>query len=113
MGQKKGYKQTPEHIQRRIRRGPDHHAWKGDKAKTRSGRSRAERQYVQAQPCEHCGASNKRIDRHHKDGNTLNNDPSNIMFLCRRCHMIEDGRMEKLIELAKQNQPNAVAARWN
>jgi len=112
MGQRKGYKQTPEHIAKRIRRGMDNCHWKGDSAVTRSGRSRAERLFIQIKPCEDCGKTGVRIDRHHKDNNTLNNDPLNIKFLCRKCHMEEDGRYDRFIKLAKVNQPIAVAARW-
>lgn len=38
--------------------------------------------------CEICG-STKNIDVHHKDGNFSNNDPENLMLLCRSCHMKE------------------------
>ena len=112
-GPKMGYKQTPEHIAKRKRFGENNHNWKGDNAITRSGRSRAERLFVQKQPCSKCGASGVRIDRHHKDNNTLNNEPCNIEFLCRKCHMEVDGRLNGFIELAKLNQPKAVAARWD
>lgn len=33
-------------------------------------------------------------ERHHIDGNPLNNDPSNIMFVTTKEHMIIDGRLE-------------------
>lgn len=29
------------------------------------------------------------IDVHHRDGNAENNDPSNLVALCRRCHLGE------------------------
>ena len=61
---KRGYKQTPEHVEKRKRFGPDHHA---------------------------------RAERHHIDGNTANNKPGNIAFLCRRCHMREDGRLDAVL----------------
>lgn len=51
--------------------------------------------------------------RHHRDGNTANNKTENIIFLCRKCHMKEDGRLEQFIELARKNQPKAIIARWN
>ena len=108
-GPRRGYKQSPEHVAARIRLGADHHAWIGDKAKPKSGRSRALRRFP-ASPCCVCGAS--KSDRHHIDGNALNNEPSNISFLCRKCHMNHDGRMHEFIELAIRNQPKAVAARW-
>lgn len=76
-----------------VRHGPSHHAWKGDKAKVASGRYRARSMY-ELGDCEKCG--NPATDRHHKDGNTLNNKPRNIIPLCRRCHMIEDGRLARL-----------------
>ena len=94
-GAPKGYKQTKEHIEKRKRFGSDHHAWKGEAIKIRSGRSRALRNFL-LKPCEKCG--NPKSERHHKDDNTKNNHPSNIMFLCRKCHMKEDGRYERGVE---------------
>ena len=43
--------------------------------------------------CEQCGVSGPLLDRHHADGDDRNNDPANISVLCRRCHMLEDGRL--------------------
>jgi hypothetical protein len=59
-----------------------------------TGRSRAKRLFPAIGCCEKCGKS--KTERHHRDGNTINNDPSNIAILCRRCHMIEDGRLASL-----------------
>lgn len=70
--------------------GSSHHNWKGDNIKPASGRDRARKKFSLGN-CEIC--QKKAIDRHHKDGNTLNNSQSNIQRLCRRCHMIEDGRL--------------------
>ncbi len=108
-GVKKGYKQTPEHIQKRQRFGEEHHSYKGDDVGYKSARSRAERGYP-CRPCELCG--NTKAERHHKDGNTRNNSPENIQFVCRRCHMKVDGRYDRFIEIARENQPKAVACRW-
>lgn len=110
-GVKKGYKQTSEHVEKRKKFGEEHHAWLGNKIVRRSGRTRAERLF-QKEPCEVCGEDKKRIDRHHKDGDTKNNERTNIKFLCRKCHMREDGRYQNFINLARENQPKAVAARW-
>ena len=44
-------------------------------------------------PCERCGRPGQ---RHHADGNPLNNHPGNIKMLCVRCHMLADGRLERL-----------------
>lgn len=67
--------------------------WKGDLASRGAGRSRARALYDLG-PCEECGGAG--FDRHHRDGDTLNNDPSNVRVLCRRCHMLEDGRLDRL-----------------
>lgn len=50
-----------------------------------AGRLRAERQYRELGICESCGR-HPAHDRHHKDGNTLNNERSNVALLCRKCH---------------------------
>ncbi len=62
--------------------------------------------------CEKCSSPAK--DRHHKDGNTSNNDESNIMVLCRKCHMLEDGRLTRFRtrkRLAKEPKPCAVCGK--
>lgn len=46
------------------------------------------------QPCEVCGS--EKSERHHRDDNTLNNNPANIQFLCRKHHMETDGRLAVL-----------------
>src|SRR6185369_12100838 len=108
-GPKPGYKQSAEHVQKRKRFGPEHRNWKGDSVTTKGGRTRAIRKFPSIPKCA-CG---KLAERHHKDGNTANNDKSNIAFVCRRCHMQEDGRLARFRKLARENQPKAVAARWN
>jgi hypothetical protein len=49
------------------------------------GRKRAQRKFA-AERCEFCGSTEKRLSRHHKDGNSQNNDPNNIAILCLGCH---------------------------
>jgi hypothetical protein len=57
--------------------------------------------------CERCGTQ-PATERHHKDGNPLNNDSKNIQGVCNRCHQIIDGRLEKLkLRMKKFN-----ADRW-
>lgn len=108
---KTGYKQTPEHIKKRIKFGHSHHNWLGDKVTAKSGRSRAQRLYRTIGPCEVCG--NEKTERHHIDSNTANNASNNIAILCRRCHMQTDGRLEKLRQLAKSNLQKAILATKN
>ena len=70
--------------------------WKGEAIVCKhSGRQRAERMYSSLGMCQECG-ERPAIDRHHKDGNTTNNDPANVLFVCRSCHMKLDGRMKNL-----------------
>jgi 5-methylcytosine-specific restriction endonuclease McrA len=103
----KGYKQTPDHIASRIRVGKDHYAWLGDNVSVKGGRTRANRMYPIIGPCVICGSA--RSERHHKDGNTANNTPENIVPLCRKCHMSKDGRLELLSLLGSKNQKSGVA----
>lgn len=85
---------------RRRASGADSPRWKGDAASTHSGRRRAQAMYPIAPtecPCERWAA---KMHRHHKDGNTHNNAPENIAWLCPRCH--------------KRQHPNPTGERhWN
>lgn len=98
-GPKRGYKQSADHIAKRIKRGDSHPNFVGDAVSVRGGRTRALRAFS-PQPCEICGAG--KVDRHHRDGDTANNAPDNIGFLCRRCHMEADGRMSSFRKQAKE-----------
>jgi 5-methylcytosine-specific restriction endonuclease McrA len=93
---------TPDHLRKigEAKARERHHLWKGDDVSERSGRSRAQRWFAEKKPCQKCG-STKRPERHHVDGNTANNEPSNIMFLCRRCHMTEDGRINRMKDVRR------------
>ena len=71
--------------------------WKGHRASIGSARERARTRYP-AQCCKLCGAQN--AERHHQDGDPYNNEASNLAILCRRCHMIVDGRLESLKAMA-------------
>lgn len=74
--------------------GPRHYRWAGASATGHAGRRRAQKLFPVIGKCAKCPSKAK--DRHHIDGDTSNNDPSNIEFVCRRCHMAEDGRLERL-----------------
>lgn len=85
----KRYKLGPFHSEeakerfRQAKLGELNPQWKGDEASAQAGRLRANRLYS-TEPCEECG--DPRGQRHHKDRNTLNNERSNIEFLCASCH---------------------------
>lgn len=82
----------------KYKQGEGHYAWKGDDARPETKRERAQRRYSLS-ACERCGGS--AIDRHHRDEDTGNNAPSNVWRLCRRCHMVVDGRLERFVAMAK------------
>jgi hypothetical protein len=67
-------------------KGEAHHAWKGHAATPKRGRVRAESLFdITGQTCATCRTTPAR-ERHHLDGDPLNNDPTNVVFLCARCH---------------------------
>lgn len=68
---------------RASKMGSKNPMWKGDKATKSAGYSRAHRKF----------RAPKGKECHHKDGNPLNNDPSNIEIATRKEHMILDGRL--------------------
>jgi len=75
--------------------GENNGMWKGDLAKYKeTARERTQRRFP-LKICERC-RTKKGFDRHHIDSNVFNNIKENILILCRSCHMIIDGRMERL-----------------
>ena len=93
---------VPRFIRGHIR-GELHNGWKGDHVLPEVGRGRARSKYKSIGTCQSCQGM-KAKDRHHIDGNTMNNSTKNIRFLCRRCHMIEDGRLPRLIKMARSKR---------
>jgi hypothetical protein len=77
-----------------ARRGERNARWKGDETSPIAKRKRAQLLYKLGK-CELC--PEPATDRHHRDGNTGNNVLSNISLLCRRCHMVVDGRIQRLL----------------
>jgi len=61
--------------------------WKGDNITVGGARERAKKLFP----------TPKGYERHHKDGNPLNNHPSNIEILTRKQHMVSDGRLDGAI----------------
>lgn len=69
-----------------VRTGASNPQWKGDEIKhIQSGRRRARSIYGR-RGCSVAGCE-RIAERHHKDGNTKNNEASNIEFVCHKHHM--------------------------
>ncbi len=68
------------------RSGENGHNWRGTNVSTLAGNARCQTMYGLPTTCETCDGSESRLERHHKDEDTLNNEFENIMFLCRKCH---------------------------
>lgn len=85
------------------------HLWRGENITQISGRVRAIRIFPDAKPCKN--HPEKRGERHHKNGDTRDNSPDNIEWLCRKCHMEADGRLEKLRNSAPGRSAKALKVR--
>jgi hypothetical protein len=64
-------------------------SWKGVNITRQAGRERAVKLFP-LEPCEIC--NNPKAERHHIDGNPVNNIRTNIMFLCRKHHILIEKR---------------------
>ena len=60
-------------------------AWTGARGKPTAGRARARLLYPDLGTCEGCGDA-PAVERHHRDGDPLNNARGNVAFLCDSCH---------------------------
>lgn len=99
---KKGQKFT-ESTRKKIaeaKLGEKNPMWKGDLVGKDAAGSRARRKFK----------SQKGKEIHHLDGNPLNNNPENIVFVTRKEHMILDGRMEALIKRNEQGKGRKASA---
>ena len=82
----------------------EHHFYKGDEAIGRdTGHKRAQKIFPDLPSCEFC-QSERFIQRHHEDKNTLNNAPGNVWFLCRSDHLRSDHYCNKIIKKKKAKQ---------
>lgn len=85
--------QTPNerHQRKGVYVGPNSHKWQGG-VNPYSGMNwnelaRALKEQA-GHTCQQCGKRPKprALDVHHRDGNRRNNEPSNLIVLCRSCH---------------------------
>ncbi len=84
------------------RMGAKHHNWKGSNALKQAGNRRARRLFKLGSACVDCGKPPKH--RHHVDENPLNNNPENVISLCRRCHLVRHGMLDKLAAFREANR---------
>ena len=59
----------------------------------RAARVLARAHFALPETCERCERA-PAAERHHLDGDPFHNVASNIMGVCRRCHMVLDGRLD-------------------
>lgn len=99
MAQLKTARQPPQRV------GPDRAQWKGDDATEDVKRRRAQRLYpLDGVTCEwNSGCDASATDRHHIDGDTGNNERSNVALVCRRHHMEWDGRLARFVAMGRQH----------
>ena len=63
-----------------------------------TGHGRARKLYPLAGvTCERCDLK-PAAEHHHIDGDEFNNARSNVLLVCRRCHMVIDGRLAAAVE---------------
>lgn len=74
--------------------GADNINWRGDSVSIAGGNQRAQRAYPGTRLCSVDGCRSV-AERHHRDGDTRNNEIENIEFLCNRHHKAVDGRMTR------------------
>src|SRR5262245_10815927 len=73
---------------------------RGQLARARSGRAIKDGKLIPATHCEMCGDEAK-TDGHHPDYD----HPLVVQWLCRRCHMIADGRMKAIHSIDRHQPP--------
>lgn len=76
--------------------GEKHPRWKGNAITPQSGRHRAQHHFPLL-PCAVCGKEPQghRVHRHHKDGDTRNNNAENIICLCALHHKAEHKKLRQ------------------
>lgn len=77
------------------KKGEEHPSWKGDKVGIDALHTYMRNKVPNTGKCWDCGEE-KRLDLANKS-NEYKRDISDWEWLCRRCHMIKDGRMTNLI----------------
>ncbi len=80
----------------------------------RIGRHAARKLHGQSREgiCPDCN-NNKKLDLHHIDGNTHNNDKSNITFLCHVCHLRRERKLGRVGSHTKLTQADIDRIRGN
>lgn len=94
-----GTYQTEEHIKKRVKHNENHPAWKGNRVTYGALHQWIRRHLPKPQFCENC-KTNSPYDVANKD-NKYSRDLSTWEWLCRKCHMLKDGRLAKLHKVRK------------
>lgn len=93
----KHYKPCPEYQKERISQANSankNSQWKGDKVGYAGIHAYIKRHFPKPEICTKC-QEKKTLDLTNKSGKYLR-DLNDWEYLCRRCHMVSDGRLERL-----------------
>jgi len=93
---RKGCEHTTEYkeLMRELHLNDKNPQWKGDDVGHEGVHDWVEPRKQKPTACEHC-FENKKLELHNLDGE-YTRDLSKWVWLCRKCHMLLDGRLEKL-----------------
>jgi hypothetical protein len=74
--------------------------WKGDKVGKDAVHIWVKRRYKRPNNCQECNKPNKLLDLANTSGKYLR-DVTDWRYLCRKCHMSSDGRLDKWLQKNK------------
>lgn len=74
--------------------------WKGDEVSYRSLHQWVNRNFIKPEKCERCG---KKVKLEASNNGKLNRERSQWEFICKPCHLIKDGAVERLAKYRKEH----------
>lgn len=95
-------KESTKNMLRAIRKGDKNPNWKGDTVGYKSLHDWVRGNIKHSDTCMDCGQKKKFLDLANIS-QEYKRDLSDWEWLCRRCHMVKDGRLERFLKLAKKN----------
>ena len=78
-----------------FQKGKDHHLWRGDNVSYKSLHYYVKARKKKPSKCSWCGKVTDFLDLANTSGKYTRN-PDDYEYICRSCHMKDDGRLEEL-----------------